>query len=537
MKNVFSSQQFVHHVIACVLTICAVGMTFLTLNDYGIVWDEPYYFSQAESYTRWILHPELKKKDSVFEVKSDFDIHPPFRKMVGGLTKYVFTDTLKKLDNTRGYRISGLLFVIPFIYVFSLTALEIGGVFAGILGTILFLFLPHMVFLAPLLTLDYAVAALWFLCLVTLRWGMKRALWLVVSAALLGLTLLTKLHGVFLFIPVFSYLFFHYKTSIDQQRQTSTRRYVFIALLFLVVPLVVYIAGWPWLWTNPAQKILEYLAVQRRYTGVPVYILGHIYTLAPWFYTLLTFLVSTPLYILVLSLYGSARIWKTASSVGRWAVGNALFGLVLFTLPLVPKYDGVRLFLFVYPFVYLTAIYGISQIIASVSNDMMQKTIRMAALGILAICTIYISVIKIHPFESSYYNELVGGLDGASNMGFETEYWGNAYFAVLPWMNAHKQHMMCVYPVTSPFYYYQAMGYIEPGVVFEAGKGACEYLVVLMRRGFFDRSPDVKKVVETQIPIYSYTVSKTALVNVYELSRGKDASVSAEHQQPMESGN
>ena len=133
--------------------------------------------------------------------------------------------------------------------------------------------------------------------------------------------------------------------------------------------------------------------------------------------------------------------------------------------------------------------------------------------------TLFYSVIRIHPWESSYYNELVGGIAGARRTGFETEYWGNAYLGILPWMNANKQYPMCVTPTTNPFYYYQAMGQIEGGVEFRAPRETCKFVVVLMRQGLFIRDPFIAGVVASQKPIQTVSVDGVPLVGVYDIGR------------------
>ena len=149
------------------------------------------------------------------------------------------------------------------------------------------------------------------------------------------------------------------------------------------------------------------------------------------------------------------------------------------------------------------------------------RTLSFAFIVFLWIVTVYSSVIRIHPFESAYYNEFVGGIDGASRLGLETEYWGNSYFEILPWMNSHKNEMMCVWPTTHPFYYYQAMGTLESGVVFNASQNSCKYGIVLMRQGLFGKNTYIDEMVKNQKPIYTVSVGKTVLVGVYEVKSKK----------------
>ena len=78
-------------------------------------------------------------------------------------------------------------------------------------------------------------------------------------------------------------------------------------------------------------------------------------------------------------------------------------------------------FFSVLPFVCLVAGRGIAVIISSLRPSL--RSIGMIIILSAWMVTVYQSVIRIHPWESAYYNEIVGGIHGAYQMGFETDYW------------------------------------------------------------------------------------------------------------------
>jgi hypothetical protein len=472
-------------IVSITLSVFISAIVFLTLNDFGITWDEPIHLRNADRYVSWLKRPALADKDAVFSPTVD-DVHPPFRKLIAGLTHEIFTNNLKVIDNTRGYRVSSLLFVVPFITCLTYVAIGHLGYTVGILVPFMFSFLPHVFFLTPLVTMDYAIAALWFIAVITGIKGTKQYFWLIVSALSIALTMLTKLHGFLLFLPVGGYLLW---------KKKYTRFFVFVVTAFAT-----YIVFWPWLWTHTIVHLQEYFRIQTAHGSVPEYIFGKTYAFAPWWYTGVMFLTTTPAIILILFIIG-------AFTVDRIILLNALFPIVFFSLAGVYRYDWVRLFLPAFPFICLVAGRGILQC----------KRIFLVVIVAAWFFTVYTSVIRIHPWESAYYNEFVGGIAGAYEIGMESEFWGNSYLAVLPWMNANKKHAMCVTPTTHPFYYYQAMGQIEPGVVFTADKMSCDYVVVLMRQGLFIRDPFIASVVHTQKPIHTVSVDGVALVGVYDI--------------------
>lgn len=500
----------------CVASVISC-IIFLLLNDFGITWDEPIYFANADQYVKWLKKPSLMKKDTIFSPTVE-DVHPPFRKLVAGITHEVLTTRLHLIDNTRGYRISSLLFVFPFILALCYIAIGQFGYSIGILVPFMYSFLPHVLFLTPLVTMDYPVATLWFISVVTVIKGMKSYTWLTISAICIGLSMLTKLHGFLLLLPITSIWLWNYWDVFFIKRQNkktidSIKRFIYV----VGIAFTIYIVGWPWLWTSPIVHIGEYFRLQLAHDSVPVYVLGYTYARVGWWYTPLMFLTTTPVLVLLLFLIGTIFVIVKGRTWDRFMLANALFPIAFFSLPFVYRYDWVRLFLAAFPFVCLIAGKGIVVVISYLRPSM--RGIGMTVIIVLWIATVSYSVIRVHPWESAYYNGIAGGISGAARLGFESEYWGNAYLGVLPWMNEHKKDILCVWPTTHPFYYYQAMGQLESGVVFQAERKACQYMVVLMRQGLFAQDPFIARVVMTKRPVYTVSVDGVSLVSVYNIEK------------------
>ena len=93
-----------------------------------------------------------------------------------------------------------------------------------------------------------------------------------------------------------------------------------------------------------------------------------------------------------------------------------------------PAHDGVRLFL--PTFFFLAAFAGWGSVCVA---EILSRTTRLAAgftrpwLGSLVLASAAAALIGIHPYELSYYNELVGGPRGAWERGFELSYWYDAF--------------------------------------------------------------------------------------------------------------
>ncbi len=203
--------------------------------------------------------------------------------------------------------------------------------------------------------LDLAIAFWWTLTLWLFyegrhRWGM----YAMACGAFIG-ALLTKFTAVLipgallLWIIACRYLFrgrraLAYDTVID---------WVLKLYLMILVGGVGFFLLWPQFWSDFRYHVLNYVTFQMKHYNAGVYYLGQAYSQdanPPWHYAwAMLFATLTPVHLLLLG----AGVWAMAR---RWAdvwtvlvLIAAFFPLLLFSSPTVPRYDGVRLFLFALP--------------------------------------------------------------------------------------------------------------------------------------------------------------------------------------------
>lgn len=102
----------------------------------------------------------------------------------------------------------------------------------------------------------------------------------------------------------------------------------------------------------------------------------------------------------------------------------AIFPVVCQVITEGPAIDGCRHFMFVFPPIAILAGMGLSAF-----TGMLARRHRNAMIGgLAAIAALYSltanKLYTLHPYEYLYYNQLVGGLEGASRR-FVTDYWVN----------------------------------------------------------------------------------------------------------------
>ncbi len=274
---------------------------------------------------------------------------------------------------------------------------------------------------------------------------------------------------------------------------------------------------WPWFWINPAANITHFFRLQFIHSAPTVWFMGKLYESTPWYYPFVIGMIATPLSILIPFFFGAYGTIRKGTREERFLLVNAFFPFLILIPDGAKKYDGIRQMLPAYPFIVLVAAIGLRSFIEHMK--LFRKTATVIV-TLIMLATVYQGIIRIHPYQASYYNELVGGIAGAKRMGFETDYWASPYLGILPWMNQHKMSTFCVCPTTNPFYYYLAMGYLESGVVFDAAPETCDYLIVLMRQGYIYQYPNVVKLMNQNPYEYAVSIDSVPLVAAYAVPKG-----------------
>jgi 4-amino-4-deoxy-L-arabinose transferase-like glycosyltransferase len=233
-----------------------------------------------------------------------------------------------------------------------------------------------------------------------------------------GLAMLVRLHGVLLLPVVIIWLMWRFRWK--GWLPTVTWGAAGMATLF---------AGWPWLWLAPISHLRQFLASGAGRQAIHVFYAGRVWADrdVPWHYPAVMFVVALPLGLFLLGLLGIwARRRKWNAEPHLLLVGGTwLFVLAVFSWPGVPVYDGVRLFLMVFPLWAIWVGVGVSWLVEHPALPWLSRRLRL--LGLALVLAFQATGLAIyHPCQLSHYSLLVGGLAGAARLGFEVSYWGDA---------------------------------------------------------------------------------------------------------------
>jgi hypothetical protein len=253
------------------------------------------------------------------------------------------------------------------------------------------------------------------------------------SCRLLGLTL----YPVYL---IFDLHFFHHGGihSFSKWKSHLLEMAGCLLLIFITASFVM-ILTWPYLGANYFNHLWELLGAARNfYWNNNVLFMGKEISSSqlPWTYLPVWFLVTTPLFILFFLGASFKFIQKKTSNPLFILMAAAVAVNGAFYLVLKPVlYDGLRHFLFLLPI--------LAAIAALAAAEWLQRSRRGLFFKIiLGLCllnglTVAYHLVRLHPYEYVYFNELTGGLKGSQEK-FDNDYWGASFKEAVDWLEKNE---------------------------------------------------------------------------------------------------
>jgi len=199
-------------------------------------------------------------------------------------------------------------------------------------------------------------------------------------------------------------------------------------------PIVSWLGNPGW-WRDTLARMAHYYSLNADRRGalpdIRIAYFGEIYNYSlPWHNAWVLIAITVPAGILVASLVG-----LVASLMQSLRIRDSLpifFALQLVFLPTLrmlptPAHDGVRLFLPTFFFLAAFAGWGAVAFADLLARRLGRVQVCRGVVAALILGSATVQLVQIHPFELSYYNELIGGPRGAWRLGFELSYWYEAF--------------------------------------------------------------------------------------------------------------
>jgi 4-amino-4-deoxy-L-arabinose transferase-like glycosyltransferase len=267
---------------------------------------------------------------------------------------------------------------------------------------------------------DLFLTAFWFGSVASLDVAIERGRsgWFLASGLLLGAAMATKFSGL-LVLPVLAlWLLAH--------------RHGIVAMIVLLLAAgIVFVAVNPVMWVDPVQGARDYLqaGLNRSIadeTRIVTEYFGVLYPFRPpWHYPYVWTAIVLPLPLLAAIAIG--LVARRSGALRALVLINmtVLYGAL--ALPSAPMHDGIRLLLPLFPLYCVLAGTGIVAVgewghalVAPRLPAVEKRRDLVVALVMVALLAVPLfRTAQYHPHQLSYFNALVGGVEGAEERGLE----------------------------------------------------------------------------------------------------------------------
>ena len=455
-------KRFSEKPILILLAVNLLAGLFLFRN-YGYAWDEPLFYDYGDalgyaySPSEWLSgHFELER--SFGSSGDDHKTRGPAYLLLAREPVYLLEGL--GLDKASAWHLVNFLFFqlgVYFLYRLALRWMKPPG---GLAAAALFSWQPLLwghAFInpkdSPFLVFFLASVCLGFEMVDQLSdktiSGRPRRASILFPAAILGITTSIRVLG-----PLAGLLVLLYALWVFEKRLLA---FVPPLTLYGIVVIVVMFVTWPFLWGNPATNFFQvFRLMSDNPTNLSVLFGGEIYRAGELPRRYLLFMLATTLtepvwplflfgiFIGYFQLFKRTRNasaqeseaetnWRSLrSSLDMRRIRNDIVSLSLVLLWFVillayvllrrpAMYDGLRHFLFILPPIFIFTGLAFDYLADQIASSWLYAGL----IGLLLLPEI-VGIIRLHPYEYTYYNSLIGGTSGAFRR-YETDYWLTCY--------------------------------------------------------------------------------------------------------------
>ena len=449
----------------------------IVYRDFGLTWDEPYFYDYADALGYAYSPAEWFSGDFnlYYSYGSSADDHktrgPAYLLLA---RNFVYGVRALGSDEASAWHLINFLFFqfgIYFLYRISRRWMSSS---AALFASAFLSFQPMLwghAFInpkdPPFLTFFLASLCLGFEMVDSiLQDNNDKTRKIILAAFTLGIAtsirILAPLAGILVFI--------YFLVSLAGKHNfRAWRSFVYYGLTAIVIML----ATWPFLWDSLLKNFVDvFILMSDNPTHLSVLFDGKVYSASElprrYLPTILTLTLTEPTWLL----FGFGFFigyWKLLKSRAPdikkqltsltliFTYFLILLAYVLFRKPAM--YDGMRHFFFILPPIFIFIGFAFEFFIEKTTSLFHSPRTKWlhTSLGFLLIFPGMVGIVKLHPYEYAYYNSFVGGTDGAFR-SYETDYWLTCYKDAVEKINAdtNTQATLFVYREA-----YIAVTYVE----------------------------------------------------------------------------
>lgn len=423
------------------------ALVLLTFRHYGVSWDEEIQSQYGQAVYDYYVSGFVDRRYAEI-----FNLHL-YGGMFDGLAAFLNSYTPVNVYETR-HLLNGLFGVLGLWGTWRLGRL-FGGGLVGLVALVFLALTPMYyghIFNNPK-DIPFAVGVVWSL------YYMSRALMIYPQIRrklilklgfVLGLTLGIRVGGVMIagywgLVAAVLAIALARPLSVARARDVAFGL-VRLGLPVLLIAYAVMLVCWPWAHESPLLNPIKAFVQFSDFPQVVEVMLNGatmMSTELPWHYVPTYFFVQLPLFQLVMILAGIIllpHIFRHAPSPGHKAA--LCLAILTIAVPLLyamlrrpALYDAVRHFIFILPVLCIIGALVTREVLlwakartVRVGQGFRRRLVRGLFLAVMFALLVQpaVSMIRLHPYEYIYVNELEGGVQGAFGH-YELDYWGSSF--------------------------------------------------------------------------------------------------------------
>lgn len=461
---------FRDHLLGFVLAAAYIAILVATADKLGYARDEGFYFRASESYAKWFEllwdEPKLAIQKSVVDTywKANNE-HPALVKSVFALT---WTFFYKKLgwftEEGTSFRFGGMLFAGGALWLLYIWGARARSRTVGLVAALSFALMPRIFYHSHLDCFDVPIATMWLFAAYTYWRSLEKGglLWALGAAVTFGLALDTKHNSWFIPFAVIAHLTISRGPTFLRDLRARRFPLPFSPFAMAVIGPLVFVALWPWLWFDTAQRFTDYVRFHTNHDYYNIVFLGKTYWKPPFPVTwapVMTLATVPTITLLLFAIGFVSRAWSrlgwiVSSRIQRplpdrvstdllWALGIAV-AYAPWLSRSTPIFGGTKHWITAYPFMCLFAGCGFELVVRHLRGVFAAKLPSFVparaidvAVGLSVLSAPLAETAGSHPWGLSNYTPLVGGASGGASLGLNRQFWGFTTGAVTDWLNEH----------------------------------------------------------------------------------------------------
>jgi len=415
----------------------ALIIAFATYKDYGISWDESTQWRLGTETYNYVFH------GSQDLLSSNARYYGPAFEL-----PLVIIEKALKLTDTREiffmrHLVNHIVFLLSALCGYFLVLRLFKNRMLACLGFLMLLMEPRIYAHSYFNTKDATFLAIFLMALSLCQYAFsknKSALIFILGLAC-GYT--TSIRVMAVMLDTFIFLFLLYDLTTAYFNNGDTKKALINLILFSVGCSVMLYVSWPYLWKDPFNNLsIAYTTMSHYDWDASILFNGDLVktTDLPWIYFPTWFIITNPVLWLIAGAGGILVIIrdffkKPKQFFKNTTERNFILYLLCFGVPIIAViklnsviYDDWRHLYFVYPSFVLIALYFINKILVSAKD--IYKWIILSLCGLQLVIVGWFMV-KSHPFQQVYFNELVSHDDEFLRKNYELEYWGCGFHQAL----------------------------------------------------------------------------------------------------------